>query len=125
MNIVKQIKHWKKSALSDLETAEILIDKKKFLHGLFFCHLAIEKILKAHFVKIAKTIPPKTHDLIYLLKKIDISLEEKFEFHLAILMKYQLESRYPENLISSPSKVESEKYLSTTRELLNWLIIEL
>jgi len=125
MNIVKQIKHWKKSDLSDLETAEILIDKKKFLHGLFFCHLAIEKILKAHFVKIAKTIPPKTHDLIYLLKKIDISLEEKFEFHLAILMKYQLEGRYPENLISSPSKVESEKYLSTTRELLNWLIIEL
>jgi len=114
MNIVKQIKHWKKSALSDLETAEILIDKKKFLHGLFFCHLAIEKILKAHFVKIAKTIPPKTHDLIYLLKKIDISLEEKIEFHLAILMKYQLEGRYPENLISSPSKVESEKYISTT-----------
>jgi len=41
-NSEKQIQYWKTTALSDFETAEVLIEKEKHLHGLFFCHLAIE-----------------------------------------------------------------------------------
>ncbi|MHB8906263.1 MAG: HEPN domain-containing protein, partial [Melioribacteraceae bacterium] len=50
-NIEKQVEYWKTTALSDFETAELLIKNNKFIHGLFFCHLTIEKLLKANFVK--------------------------------------------------------------------------
>jgi HEPN domain-containing protein len=77
-NIEKQLLYWKTTALSDFETAEILIEKGKFLHGLFFCHLTIEKLLKAHFVKYNNALAPKTHDLIYLLDIRQICLLTRY-----------------------------------------------
>jgi len=47
----KQIDYWVKGAFSDIETAELLLTGKKYVKSLFFCHLAIEKILKALVVK--------------------------------------------------------------------------
>lgn len=44
---------------------------------------------------------------------------------LGILLKYQLEGRYPENEIDSPVKEISEGYLKDTKELLEWLIQKL
>ncbi len=45
INIDKQIEYWQLGALDDLETAKILIESKRLLHGLFFCHLVIEKTI--------------------------------------------------------------------------------
>ncbi|HET56263.1 MAG TPA: HEPN domain-containing protein [Ignavibacteria bacterium] len=121
MDINKQIEYWKKGAESDVETAGILIDKKKYLHGLFFCHLSIEKILKANFVKQRKTIAPKTHDLIYLAEQANLKLNENDLYFLPILMKYQLEGRYPEYSPFIPSKEQANEYLNKTKDLLKWL----
>ncbi len=41
IEVEKQIEYWHSGALGDIETAEILISNKKFIHGLFFCHLSI------------------------------------------------------------------------------------
>lgn len=51
INISKQIQYWQKGAYDDIETAKILIENGKLVHGLFFCHLSIEKIVKALVVK--------------------------------------------------------------------------
>lgn len=124
-NIDKQIQYWKITALSDFETAEILIDKGKLLQGLFFCHLTIEKFLKAHYVKFNKSLAPKTHDLIYLMKKANLSLNEEQNMILLTLMNYQLEGRYPENFISSPGKEKAVEYMNQTKDLLEWLMMML
>jgi HEPN domain-containing protein len=68
----------------------------RILHGLFFCHLVIEKALKASVVKQTNTSPPRSHNLIYLAEKAALKLPEKQEIFLGILMKYQLEGRYPD-----------------------------
>ena len=47
-DIRKQISYWIDNAKSDLVTAELLIKEYRFLHGLFFCHLSIEKGIKGH-----------------------------------------------------------------------------
>lgn len=65
LNIQKQIEYWISNAESDLETAKLLISNNKILHGLFFCHLVIEKALKAHVTKDTNEVPPKSHNLIY------------------------------------------------------------
>ncbi len=39
INIHKQIEYWINNAIDDFESARILIERKRYLHGLFFCHL--------------------------------------------------------------------------------------
>ena len=51
MDIQKQTEYWRSGSLSDIDTAGILIDKNILYEGMFFCHLAIEKIIKALYVK--------------------------------------------------------------------------
>ena len=46
----KIIQYWAATSKQDFETAEILFENKKYSHALFFCHLSIEKILKALIV---------------------------------------------------------------------------
>lgn len=71
VDIKKQIEYWAKGAEDDLLTAELLIREKRILHGLFFCHLVIEKAVKAHLVKTSGEIAPRSHNLIYLSEKAD------------------------------------------------------
>ena len=58
MNIEKQINYWVEGAREDIISAELLIKNNRLLHGLFWCHLTIEKIIKAHVVKSTLQIPP-------------------------------------------------------------------
>lgn len=125
ININKQIEYWQSGAFDGLETAKILIEKKRLLHGLFFCHLSIEKILKAHVVKQTKDIAPRTHNLIYLSELAKLVLEENDEIFLGILMKYQLQGRYPNYYPDIPDENKVNNYLTKTEKLLLWLIEKL
>ena len=69
INIQKQIDYWIKGADDDLVTADLLIRGTRILHGLFFCHLVIEKSLKAHYVKKNGDVAPRTHNLVILSEK--------------------------------------------------------
>ncbi len=48
MDIEKQINYWLTSSKEDMEVGEELLEKGRYRYTLFFFHLAIEKILKAH-----------------------------------------------------------------------------
>lgn len=125
INIEKQIEYWKKSAVSDVDTAGILLRNNKLLNGLFFCHLTIEKVLKAHYIKTQEKLAPKTHNLILLADKSLLIFNDNQYKHLAILMRYQLEGRYPDEEILMPSSKEALILLNETKELLEWLMKEL
>ena len=121
IDLEKQIEYWKEGALDDLETAKVLIDKNRLLHGLFFCHLVIEKIIKAHVVKQTKDIAPRSHNLIYLSEKANLGFDDEEEIFLGILMKYQLQGRYPDYNPGIPDKTKITDYLNKTEILLKWL----
>ena len=121
IDLEKHINYWITGAENDLETAEILIDKKRLLHGLFFCHLVIEKAIKAHVVKQTNEIAPRSHNLIYLSEKAKLEFEEDDEIFLGILMKYQLQGRYPDYNPTLPAALKAEDYLIRTKNLLKWL----
>ena len=90
MNVAKQTEYWITTAEDDLVTAEILMTKKRLLHSLFFCHLTIEKAIKAHFVKQTGEYAPKSHNLFFLNEKAMLNFSEDEYVFLGILMKYQL-----------------------------------
>ena len=121
INTQKQIEYWKNGAESDLETAEILITENKYIEGLFFCHLSIEKILKAAIVRLSGQIPPRSHDLFYLSSLALIEFGQEDQKYLQILMKYQLEGRYPEYNPIKPSKKNVFSYFDKTKILLGWI----
>lgn len=91
------------------------------MFGFFFCHLAIEKALKALYIKKHKDFPPKTHNLLLLAHKSDIELDSDRKIYLSKMMGYQLEGRYPELTLSIPSLNEAINLLESTKEILKWL----
>lgn len=102
-------------------TAGLLIKNERFLHGLFFCHLCIEKAIKAHVVKHTNQIPPNIHNLSFLLSKTNLSLTANYKELTAILMTYLIEGRYPENYPQTPSTADAKNYLERTINLFTWL----
>ncbi len=121
VDIEKQIEYWRTGSYDDLQTAKILIEKDRLLHGLFFCHLVIEKIIKAHVVKQSNDLAPRSHNLIHLSEKSNLFFNEDDEIFLGILMKYQLQGRYPDYNPIVPEKVKIIGYLNKTEKLLKWL----
>lgn len=121
INIDKQIEYWAKGADDDLLTAELLIQEKRILHGLFFCHLVIEKAIKAHVVKASGEVAPRSHNLIYLSERTDLVFDSETEIFLGILMKYQLQGRYPDYDPVLPDISKVNDYFEKTKTLLQWL----
>ena len=121
MDFKKQIDYWINTAEDDFGTSEYLLSGKRILQGLFFCHLTIEKAIKAHVTRCIKNIPPKSHNLANLLKLTDLELSEDDKDFCAILMAYQLEGRYPEYYPKAPSLKKAEEYFKKTRTLFQWL----
>lgn len=121
VDIQKQIDYWINGAEDDIITAELLIREKRNLHGLFFCHLVIEKAIKAFYVKKMQEIAPRTHNLIYLSENTELVFDDETQIFLGILMKYQLQGRYPDYNPVLPDQNIINQYLSKTKDLLQWL----
>lgn len=116
----KAINSWAKSAAEDLEIAEKLFGLKKFSYCLFFCQLALEKILKAIFIKTNDSYPPPTHKLQRLAKLANTSVNREKEQSLAEITTFNIEARYDiykEKLYKIATREFTEKYLSTTHKL--------
>lgn len=110
------IDYWKTTALKDWEAVGHLFEKGDYLHALFFAHLVVEKLLKAHFVR-CQTVdfPPKTHNLLILINETDlIPTTDQLRF-LSLLNQFQIEGRYPDYKFAM-FKIASEEY---TKELLD------
>jgi HEPN domain-containing protein len=74
MALRKDTKNWIALAEYDLETARHMLGTGRYLYVIFMCHLSLEKILKAHVTEATQSIPIKTHDLIYLVKKCGLEI---------------------------------------------------
>ncbi len=60
--------------------------------------LSIEKALKGPYVEKFSKDPPKIHDLVYFVKKIELTLPEEHEDFLNILNELSVPTRYPDEL---------------------------
>ena len=98
-----------------------MIENWRLLAGLFFCHLCIEKMLKALVVKTTETHPPRTHNLFRLSEIALVTFDEKQEEFISILQVYQLEGRYPDTIPDEPEADRVLEYLEQTKKLHQWL----
>lgn len=117
----KQLESWIKSARSDLDTATLLVNEARLKEGLFFCYLAIEKMLKAHVIRLSRKSPPKSENMMDLLYRARIQLSEQDRELLGILVDCQMELSYPVYDDDIPTVNQAFDYLDRTRELFVWL----
>ena len=115
------IDYWKKTAEDSWETADYLLKGKKFPEALFFYCPAIEKWLKAHWVKDnVDNYPPRIHDLYSLYAETNLQLEaEQLDF-MGTVARWNLEGRYPDYRFTL-KKIATEDFMSRRIEELKTL----
>ncbi|MBI2876276.1 MAG: HEPN domain-containing protein [Candidatus Tectomicrobia bacterium] len=122
IDIDKQIAYWQNGAQEDWEVARELIDRGRIRHGLFFVHLALEKVLKAHVCRQTRDLAPRIHNLVRLAELAAINASQEQMDTLAEMNALNIEGRYPESLLPQPTPAEAQAYLARAEEVFQWLI---
>jgi len=121
IDVNKQITHWRKGSDEDWEVAAVLVEQRRIRHGLFFAHLALEKMLKALVCQTLHDIAPPIHNLVRLAVMTGLVIDEDLLNLLAEVSPFNIETRYPEMLAPEPSLAEARAYLDKIHEALQWL----
>lgn len=125
-----KVQYWIELAEYDLETAEAMLETKRFLYVGFMCHQVLEKALKGYYVHVKNDIPEKIHNLIKLAKQSGLydlfSLE-----HIQVLDRLaplNIEARYPSEkgkLFQALTQEKCQDILVMTKELFQWIKLQL
>lgn len=118
------IDYWVKSSALDFEAAEDLFISGKYAHALFFGHLSVEKMLKALYINIVEDYPPRTHNLLMLLRKINIDLPDKMLNDLILINTFNIETRYPDEKFQFYELCDKKftlQNINSIKEVLKWL----
>ena len=115
---------WFKQAEYDMESAQAMFAAGRYIYTIFLCHLAIEKALKGILAGQGEQLPPKTHNLIYLVELCRLALPEEISEPIFFLNRLSIPTRYPDDLEKLQrefSRKRSVELLQRSREVLKWL----
>jgi len=122
ISIDKQIAYWLESAEEDWLVAGDLLEKKRIRHALFFGHLTLEKILKAHACRATSELAPPIHNLVRLADGAAIELSDTQRDLLAEVNEFNIEGRYPDPRFTPPDTEVAKQYLKQIAEMRECLI---
>lgn len=125
INVEKQIAYWRDGAAEDWEIAQELLVSKRVRHSLFFAHLTLEKLLKAHVCHHTRDLAPRLHNLVRLAELAALSVGQHQIDVLAEMNAFNIEGRYPDLLMPPPSLEEARGYLRRAEEVYQWLMNQL
>jgi HEPN domain-containing protein len=120
----KKSEEWLKQADYDMDTARFMSNGGRYFYAVFMCHLSIEKALKGLYQERLKEIPPKVHNLIYLLNKIGIKPPEEIGRFLIKLNEAHVVTRYPEDiekLQRDYTQAITKDIITKSMEALEWI----
>jgi len=120
---------WLENAEDDLDTAECMLKLKKYMHTIFMCQQAIEKLAKGIFVYNFGKEAPYTHNMCIVLKDIEeiISSDEyknDYEKLFNRLTSHYIIGRYDvykQKLADNLNEEETKLIFDKTKEAFLWL----
>jgi len=121
IHVDKQIAYWRRSAEEDWAVAQELLAGGRTRHGLFFAHLALEKLLKAHVSRHTRDLPPRIHNLVRLAQLAALQPDSQQLEILADMNAFSIEGRYPETLAPPPTTEEAYIYMERAQKVWEWL----
>ena len=97
-----------------MDTADAMFRSGRYFYAVFMCHLSIEKSLKGLYSKELAEVPPKTHNLLYLLKKIEKKPDQDLLKFITKLNTASVATRYPDDL----AKIQAAYTEEITKEMI-------
>lgn len=123
------IEHWITMSARDWQSVLALQKAGQFVHALFFSHLVIEKIIKAHWIQDnEENNPLKTHDLEILYNQTNLQLSNDQVDFLRIMNSWNIEGRYQDykdKFYRNTTAAYCESKLKQVDDLHQWLLSEL
>lgn len=120
----EDIAYWLQLGALDLESARRSLKGDSYLHCIFGCQQALEKLLKGLIVKTTGGLPPRVHNLVRLAGLARVALLPEQEQLLSKLSLEYIEMRYPEELEALKevnTRESAEDHLQKTEVLFQWL----
>lgn len=121
VDVSKQVTYWRVGSEEDAAVARYLVGQHHVRHGLFFAHLAIEKLLKAIVCLQTKDLAPRIHNLVRLAEIAGLNLSDAQRDFLAEMNQFNLEGRYPGVSLAPPDLAHAKQILEQTEGVLAWL----
>jgi len=115
---------WMEQADYDLKAAKSNFKNNFRFYAVFLCHLSVEKALKGLYFKKLNEIPPRTHSLFYLMRKIGIEPPAAFDDFFTDLQESNVTTRYPEDfkrLQIEFSREKTKEIIEKSAETLEWI----
>ena len=120
----QRTKEWLVQSDYDMDTAEYMDKGGRHIYAVFMCHLSIEKALKGLYYEKRRLIPPKSHNLIYLLNEIGFIPPLKLGKYIVKLNEVSILTRYPENLVKLQNLYTENavrEILTQGKDLIAWI----
>ena len=108
---------WFEDAKDSFETARDNLGLKRYNVTVFFCQQALEKALKGSVLLFRKRLPPKTHNLKEIYRRVqkDVPLSPEDVEFLGLITPHYATTRYVDVALALPRDVYGEGF---TRECL-------
>ena len=119
---------WWRQAQADLETADVVLQARRFYAVSWFAQQAVEKGLKALYLERWGVLAPRTHDLRHLGH--EVSVPKVLETDLTVLNPTFDLTRYPDSdqgtaPVDEVTEEDATKDLAAARRIFQWLDREL
>jgi len=122
------IQHWRESSEQNYSTMLNLIKTKEYSWALFMGHLVIEKLIKALYVKKLHQHPLFKHDLLWLIKNIDVKLPINYDEWLDEITTFNINARYDDykqSFFKLCTFEYSKTWIERIEKIRKWLINQL
>jgi len=124
----KAAEEWFRQAEYDMRTAEAMFESKRYIHTVFMCHLAVEKALKGLYQQRLNEAPPKIHNLIFLVEKMNLKPPDDLYEIIFSLNRVSIPTRYPDNIEKMKkeyNKRNTVAFVKKGKGVLKWLKAQL
>lgn len=121
MNKEKLIQFWINSADDNYKSMLNMFNSGEYMWSLFVGHLAIEKLLKAYYVKVCDKDVPHSHNLYKLAVKSKIELSETQKDSLQRITLFNIKARYEDIKKDFYHKCTKEFTEDNIKGLTTWL----
>jgi len=123
--VMKDItKEWFLQSDYDFGTAQAMLQSDRYVYVIFMCHLSLEKAIKGLYFEILNKVPPRSHDLLYIAKQLELTLPEVINFFFSTIDDVSFSTRYPENFakaLRSYSRDRAVEMIRNTEDTITWI----
>jgi HEPN domain-containing protein len=121
-----RVKYWFEQCEYDIESAKVMFKSHRWLYVVFFCHLTIEKALKAYYELKENKIPPYIHNLRLLAEQSGIYelFSETQKDFIDKIQPMNIQARYPsykDEMYKTLNLDICNNLISETEEMVKWI----